>query len=101
MTIAVARFKIFWTVAGMSIASVMFMVLFANSDSPAFQNDTINSIKTELSQNVENGLREAYNSTLREFGASIPNVLDPCNMAESFEDIQGMSKCGNFNNTDD
>lgn len=96
----VARFKIFWTVAALSVFGFLMTSLLANSDSPILQNNSINSIKSDWSENIEDKFMDAYNATLKEYGSNKADILDPCKMRESFGNV-GLSKCGTSSETDD
>lgn len=92
-----ARFKIFWTVAALSVIGFVTTSLLANSDSSIFQN---NPMTSEWSENIKARFMDAYNATIKEYGTDKVDVLDPCKLRESF-DNNGISKCGNFNETED
>lgn len=66
-TILLARFKMFWTIAGMSIFSVIAMMFFSGSESSLSQNSMSESMPEELTENVENYLMELYHSTINKY----------------------------------
>ncbi len=69
------------------------MMLFGGTDAP-FSQDTIQeSIKTGFSERVEDNLLDLYNSTLNEYGDGQNNILSPCDLADSFDSISGISTC--------
>lgn len=84
------RFKILWGVAALTVFGFLMTSLFVNQDLPIFQDD---SIKTKLTEDIEEKLLAAYNDTLQ-YGADTTDVLDPCKMRDSFGDMEGLSKCG-------
>jgi len=72
-----ARFKVSWTIAGISIFGVIAMMLFSGSESPLSQNNIQESIKTEFSEDIEDYLMELYYSTVKKYSDGQISISDP------------------------